>query len=318
MLEVKSGPSLGKGLRLLPGQSMRIGRTSKSDFAILTDSHLSGIHFEVSVTENEGRLRDLKSTNGTLLNGQRIVETILHDGDTITAGETVFRVTIATTELPTAAATPQPTPEDTPQQRLLSLFRNQYQPLYAILDAARDVRILALLMQSKEQYQSLYEGVEGDKLAQVAPYLVRLEKDSLLLSSLILEGWGNSWGVFLSCADDLQAVRRYLRHFLEVQLPDGKQVYFRFYDPRVLRVFLPTCTADETNQFFGPVKHYLMEDEQPDNLLQFANTGHGVDRRPISLTPPEPAATDKKAATTKTVKRTVPMPEKAIPKPEGE
>ena len=68
-------------------------------------------------------------------------------------------------------------------------------------------------------------------------------------------------------------MRRHLRHFLEVQLPDGKQVYFRFYDPRVLRVFLPTCTADEINQFFGPIKQYLMEDEKPDKLLQFQQHG---------------------------------------------
>ena len=286
MLQVKSGPSLGKGLRLLPGQSIRIGRTSKSEFVLPADSHLSSMHFEVFLTASEARVRDLKSTNGTLLNGMRIVETVLHDGDTITAGETVFRVTIAMTELPTAAAGPPPTHEDTPQQRLLLLLRNQYQPLYAILDAARDVRILALLMQSREQYQSLYEGAEGDQLAQVAPYLVRLETDSLLLSSLVLEGWGNSWGVFLSCAGDLQTVRRHLRHFLEVQMPDGKQVYFRFYDPRVLRVFLPTCTADETNQFFGPIKHYLMEDDKPDKLLQFGSTDKGAEVKVIDLSPP--------------------------------
>ena len=142
----------------------------------------------------------------------------------------------------------------TPQQRLLALFRTQFQPLFTILDSARDIKILALLMQSKEEHQSLYEGVEGAKLAQVAPYLVRLTKDSLLLGSLVLEGWGNSWGVFLTCDREFQDVRRHLRHFLEVQLPDGKQVYFRYYDPRVLRVFLPTCNPDETNRFFGPIQ----------------------------------------------------------------
>ncbi len=316
LLEVKSGPSKGKGIRLQPGQSVRVGRTSKSDFVLPADSHLSGMHFEVALGENECRLRDLKSTNGTLLNGQRINETVLRDGDTVVAGETVFRVRMLIgTARGSDSGPPLPT-DTTPQLRLLTLLRTKYQPLYAILDAARDIRILALLMQSKEEHRSLYEGVEGDTLAQVAPYLVRVDKDSMLLASLVFEGWSNNWGVFLSCAGEFQQVRHHLRHFLEVQLPDGKQVYFRFYDPRVLRVFLPTCTADETKQFFGPIKHYLMEDEQPDKLLQFVNTGHGADKKMISLLPAESPSAE--TVVTKTVERTLPMPQKAaIPKPKG-
>ena len=244
LLEVTAGPSAGKTIRLQPGQSIRIGRTDASEFPIPADTHISGRHFEIELTHHDCRIRDLRSTNGTLLNGQKIDQALLSNGDTISAGQTTIRVTItADVAAPVAPAEPGPLldADATPQQRLLALFRTQFQPLFTILDSARDIKILALLMQSKEEHQSLYEGVEGAKLAQVAPYLVRLNKDSLLLGSLVLEGWGNSWGVFLTCDREFQDVRRHLRHFLEVQLPDGKQVYFRYYDPRVLRVFLPTC-----------------------------------------------------------------------------
>ena len=243
LLEATSGPSVGKQVRLQAGQSVRVGRSSKSDFAFPEDSHISTVHFAIEVDENGCRITDLGSTNGTLLNGKRITTAALQNGDTIVAGETTFRATIEASEAPAAVVSPTLSGDATPLQRLLVLLRHEYQPLYAILDAARDIKILALLMQAKEEYQSLYEGVEGAKLAQVAPYLVKLGKDSPLLGSLLLEGWGNSWGVYLTCAGEFQEVRRHLRHFLEVQLPDGKQVYFRFYDPRVLRVFLPTCTA---------------------------------------------------------------------------
>ena len=314
LLEVKSGPSKGKGVRLHPGQSVRVGRTSKSDFVLPNDNHLSGMHFEVAVDDSGCHLRDLKSTNGTLINGQKIGDSVLHDGDTIMAGNTVFRARMLIgTARGSDSGPPVPT-DTTPQLRLLNLLRNKYQPLYAILDGARDVRILELLTQSKEEHRSLYEGAQGETLAQVAPYLVRLDKDSLLLASMIFEGWGNNWGVFLSCADDFQQVWQHLRRFLEVQLPDGKQVYFRFYDPRVLRMFLPTCGGDEAKQFFGPIKHYVMEAEQPDKLLQFANTGHGTDRKSISLLPAEPAPKEE-TVTTKTVERTLPMPQTAIQKP---
>jgi predicted component of type VI protein secretion system len=131
LLEVKSGPSKGKGIRLQPGQSVRVGRTAKSDFVLPVDSHLSGMHFEVSLDDNECRLRDLKSTNGTLLNGQAINETVLRDGDTIVAGETTFRIRMLVGAARGSDSGPPLPTDTTPQLRLLTLLRNRYQPLYA-------------------------------------------------------------------------------------------------------------------------------------------------------------------------------------------
>ena len=59
-----------------------------------------------------------------------------------------------------------------------------------------------------------------------------------------------------------------------------------------------------------------MEAEQPDKLLQFANTGHGTDRKAIPLLPAEPPPKEE-TVTTKTVERTLPMPQTAIQKPKG-
>lgn len=51
--------------------------------------------------------------------------------------------------------------------------------------------------------------------------------------------------------------------------PDGKPLYFRYYDPRVLRVYLSTCNAQDTGVLFGPVSRYAMEGEEPAILLRF-------------------------------------------------
>ena len=110
---------------------------------------------------------------------------------------------------------------------------------------------------------------------------------SPLLEALVKEGWGKSWAVYLSSPSDLQEVRRHLRHFLQVKLPSGEQVYFRFYDPRVMRVFLPTCTPEDTTQFFGPIQNYLVEDESPEQLLRFVNTGQGSQKMLIALGDPD-------------------------------
>ena len=315
-LEVRSGASAGKGVRLQSGQSILVGRTHKSDFMIPADSHISGLHFAIEVNENVCRLKDLNSSNGTLLNGQSVSEAVLQTGDTVVAGQTVFAVSIyhdAATPPPGGAATAI-SPAATLHERLLALLRNDYQPLYAILDSARDVKIVALLMQSKEEHQSLYEGVQGANLSQIAPYLVRLGKDSLLLGSLVLEGWGKGWGVYLTCTSEFPDVRRHLRRFLEERLPDGKQVYFRFYDPRVLQVYLQTCTPEEANHFFGPIKGYLMEGEKRHQLLQFVNASRGIDNKTITLHSSESA--NDQTVTSTTQERTTPLPQKAITEPE--
>lgn len=65
-------------------------------------------------------------------------------------------------------------------------------PLFALLDAARDRRILELCRESVEEHRSLYDGLEGEKLAEAAPYLVAFEPGSRLLEALVREGWAGA------------------------------------------------------------------------------------------------------------------------------
>src|SRR5262249_54263324 len=120
---------------------------------------------------------------------------------------------------------------------LLRSLRATTLPLFAVLDAARNPMVLALLFQAKDRWQSLYEGVEGDRLAAAAPYLVQLPKPSPLLETLARD----AWGIYLTCDQPFEAVRKHLRRFLLVTDEEGEELYFRYYDPRVLRVYLPTC-----------------------------------------------------------------------------
>jgi pSer/pThr/pTyr-binding forkhead associated (FHA) protein len=282
-LEVRSGAQKGVRIRLQSGGVLRVGRTGRADLSFADDSHMSGIHFSLSCDGDRSRLTDLNSSNGTLVNGRLVKAIDLAMGDSIIAGNTIFAVLVEPEE---TRGTTLPFPVESPLHRLLTILRLDFQPLYAVLDAARDIRILALLLHHKEECQSLYEGPEDAKLAQVAPYLVRLQPESKLLEALVEEGWGKSWGVYLTSVSDLGEVRRHLRHFLQARMPDGEQVYFRFYDPRVLRVFLPTCTADETTQFFGPIKRYLMEGEEASEVWEFTTIERGAEKKVIPLARP--------------------------------
>lgn len=177
---------------------------------------------------------------------------------------------------------PAPASQD-PRVNLLQLLRQAPGPLYALLDAARNPRIVSLVRESRCEFQSLYEGAQGEVLANWAPYLVLLTPTAPFLETLVAEAWGNSWGVYLTCPQPFADVRKHLRHFLLVTLPDKRQVYFRFYDPRVLRVFLPTCQPEQLKEFFGPVTAYWMESTAVDTLLKFTTNGKRISKETIAL-----------------------------------
>jgi hypothetical protein len=142
--------------------------------------------------------------------------------------------------------------------------------IYAVLDAARHAQIYPRLCGSESEYCCLYRGELASELAEVAPYLVALEQDNAFTSWLISQGWGDNWGIFLESSASLHELRRHFRRFLMVYDAQGKSLYFRYYDPRVWRVYLPTCTAAELQIVFGPVSRYCIEAKERDTLLEYA------------------------------------------------
>ena len=307
VVEIKSGTTRGRNLVVHPGETKTVGRGLDADLQAPHDSEISRSHFEVECTGEACYLRDLQSANGTYLNGKQIDIVQIRNGDEIQVGQTTLAVTIETSATPPEPDPDNHRPEGEPDASpaseyqesatvfaaedsalmaaaerlrkpkkaapLLRVLRNDTGKLYALLDAARTPRIIELLAESGERFQSLYEGEKGRELAAVAPYLAELPDDSFLFSQLVREGWGQSWGVFIRTDCDFSELRKHFRHFLLVKLEDGPDVYFRFYDPRVLRTYLPTCTIGETKQFFGPVFSYLMESKDSGALLRFEPGG---------------------------------------------
>jgi len=140
---------------------------------------------------------------------------------------------------------------------------------YAVLDGASIPDLLQALCDHRPEHCCLYRGELEPDLAETAPYLVRLDADSRFTDWLLKEGWGNHWGIFAITGTDFRSMRRHFRTFLIVRDPDGKPLYFRYYDPRVLRVYLPTCNAEETTTVFGPIESYVLEGQDPAVLLWF-------------------------------------------------
>lgn len=132
--------------------------------------------------------------------------------------------------------------------------------VYAVLDAARDEQIYPTVRSCGLPFACLFTGKLPQELLETAPYLIRLQRHAAFTHALLERGWGESWGIFATTTAGFDELRHHFRKLHRVQDEHGRRLIFRWYDPRVLRIYLPTCTPAELRTLFGPVRHYLMED----------------------------------------------------------
>lgn len=146
--------------------------------------------------------------------------------------------------------------------------------LFVALDGARDPRVVAEVRAAGAPAQCLFHGVPPEVEA-ASPWLVDLTDQDALTAFVLEWGLGRAWGVFLLAPVDLAALAKHLRTLLRVKREDGTKLLFRWYDPRVLRVYLPTCTPDELGAFFGPVEEAWLDAREPDALVGFGRSAQG-------------------------------------------
>ena len=274
ILEAVSGPVLGRRIEVRGGSIVRIGRTGKSDYPITEDGYLSGLHFAVECDGTQCRIRDLGSSNGTFVNGSRVTEQVVQEGDSVVAGGSTFVIHVdllpsitgvgltraATAPTPLAVATKVMT-EPAPQQSGYSLAETAllqalYAPgeeVFAVVDASRDSRIPAFLDAAGEPFTSL------DTSGRAAAYVVALPADSRLVHVLIKDGWGRGWGFYGTSLAGLETVREHFTSFVSLQTSTGAAMTFRFWDPRVLRAMVRAMPPEEADAFFGPCERIIVE-----------------------------------------------------------
>lgn len=134
---------------------------------------------------------------------------------------------------------------------------------FALLDGAGTPGLLDRLYGTGGlKFECLYNGEIEPDIAEVAPYIARLEPKSEF-AAWVLGGWGESRGILAQAqaGTELPVLRRHFRKLGMVYGSDGSPMLFRYYDPRVLSAYLPSCEASQVSQVFGPVKRYVMERE---------------------------------------------------------
>lgn len=163
------------------------------------------------------------------------------------------------------------------------LFEEEGMHTYAVLDGASMPNLLGALDTHEPEHECLYRGELEADMSEVVPYLIYLDNDTDFPWWLAAKGWGKHWGIIVQSEVNLRTLRQHLRQFLIVYDPNGKPMYFRWYDPRVLSVFLPTCTTEELKTFFGPIACFFLESADGTQAFRFRFSEGKLQTETLSL-----------------------------------
>ena len=94
-LRVLEGPYRGREFTFDHHDTFLIGRSENAHLYLPDDRFFSRHHCLLEIAPPRCFLRDLGSTNGTFVNGQKVSEVFLRNGDRIQGGQTVLQVEVA-------------------------------------------------------------------------------------------------------------------------------------------------------------------------------------------------------------------------------
>lgn len=138
--------------------------------------------------------------------------------------------------------------------------------LNALLDACDAPSVFDKIRELPEnQVRCLYINRAEEDFSAFAPYLLSVGPDVFdwVCEAVSQEGGG----VFVIADADQDTLHKHFRRFLLVLDPEGEEMYFRFYDPRVLPKFLAACTEAERRDLFGPILAFGIIQEEIATLL---------------------------------------------------
>jgi hypothetical protein len=141
--------------------------------------------------------------------------------------------------------------------------------LYAVLDGVMVPDLPNVLYDEKVPNECLWSGdLTPDKI-YTAPYLVGLKRNSKFSDWVFEEALGKHWGIFIHSTRSMVDTKNHFRSMLLAYDERGNPLRFRYYDPRVLRKYLPTCNMGELKTVFGNSEAIFIESDDPDKILRF-------------------------------------------------
>jgi len=116
------------------------------------------------------------------------------------------------------------------------------------------------------ELECLFTGDLAEELADVGPHLGRLESFSYEVADAVEDLLTRNSGILVLLEDGVPAgdeiafsqLHRHFRKFNVVYGPDGKPLFFRYYDPRVMGDVLKVLDAKQLSDFFCSVGTFVL------------------------------------------------------------
>lgn len=154
---------------------------------------------------------------------------------------------------------------------------------YLLLDGAQINELLPCIygMQNDASVHLLYQRTAYAELAEYGPYLVRTAPDGALTRHFEAH-WQNHAGLLLASNAELDVLLDHLRSLVHARVDGGQAVLFRYYDPRILPLWLETLAPQERNLYLGPIQRIyrptvegqallVQRDNQPTEAQRYAD-----------------------------------------------
>ena len=155
-------------------------------------------------------------------------------------------------------------------KRLHQQLFNTSNTIYTVIDGASTPMLLGKLSEFEPKHTCLFRGELSIEMAEVAPYMVKLEVDNGFTDWLLEYLIELPCCIFAHTDKDYLTLRKHFRSFLRIQSPEGETLHFRYYDPRVLSVYLPSCDKEENQVLYANiVERYLVFDSHKKELKEF-------------------------------------------------
>ncbi len=136
---------------------------------------------------------------------------------------------------------------------------------YVIVNAGSSAWFLPYLERNDMRIACLYKGEQAKREQRVAPYLIQLPAFHSLAKELFStphlgqekadgpQQWYKNFGFFFCSRRGFEELLWHFRKFIILPTYDKRQLYFRFYDPRVLEAYLDRliCYPKKLAAFFG-------------------------------------------------------------------
>lgn len=165
------------------------------------------------------------------------------------------------------------------KEELQNILYGERTNIFAVLDGASIERLPLKLWEMRPPSHCLIPGDLEPDVAETAPYLVGVIPGTDFANWLTSDFLGKHWGIFAHSRHSILEMRKHFTALFTVYDHEGTPLLFRYFDPRVIQRFLPTCNLGELKTFFGKVDTFFSESET--GLLRFRVGPTGLEKKEL-------------------------------------